>query len=137
MWNIEVDFDVFKELIRLRPTENVSYSDVLRGLLGLGSRKIPVTSAQVSGHGGFMTRGVCLPNDTELRADYKRQRYYAKIEDGVIVMDNKHFSSPSAAAKKITGNSVNGRNFWKCCMPGKNSWQTINSLTKEPEVVEL
>ena len=42
---IEVDFEVYKELIRRRPNEAVSENDVLRQVLGLANRKCTVPVA--------------------------------------------------------------------------------------------
>src|SRR3990172_6425598 len=101
MMNIEIDFDVFKELTRRRTTEAISYNDVLRDLLELSPQKSPVPSEQLSGHGEWVTKGVPFPNGTEFRATYKGQTYYGKVESGGLIVDNKHFHSPSAAAVKI------------------------------------
>ena len=38
------------------------------------------------------------------------------------------FSSPSAAAIEVTKSSINGWIFWECKLPGKQNWQSINSL---------
>ena len=108
MRNIEIDFDVFKALTLRRSTENVSYNDVLRELLGLPPRKSPVPVEDVSGRGNWVTKGVVFPISTEFRATYKGQTYYGKVESGGLVVDNIRFNSPSAAAVKITGNPVNG-----------------------------
>lgn len=39
MMTIDIDFDVFKELTRRRSSEEVTYNDVIRELLGLGVKK--------------------------------------------------------------------------------------------------
>jgi len=128
--NIDIDFDVFKELTLRRSTEDVSYNDVLRELLGLPPQKSPVSSEDVSGHGNWVTKGVVFPSGTEFRATYKGQTYYGKVESGGLVVDNIRFSSPSPAASKITGTLVNGWTFWECRMSGESSWQMIKSLRK-------
>ena len=128
--NIEIDFDVFKTLTLRRSTEDISYNDVLRELLGLSPQKRLVHSEQVSGNGDWVTKGVHFPIGTEFRAYYKGQTYYGKVESGGLVVDNKRFHSPSAAAVAITGHPVNGWTFWECRMPGKSSWQMIKSLRK-------
>jgi hypothetical protein len=130
MMNIEIDFDVFKALTLRRSTEDISYNDVLRDLLGLSPRKSPVPSKQVSGHEDWVTKGVHFPIGTEFRAAYKGQTYNGKVESGGLVVDNKLFNSPSAAAVAITGHAVNGWTFWECRMPGKSSWQMIKSFRK-------
>jgi hypothetical protein len=130
MMNIEIDFDVFKVLTLRRSTEDISYNDVLRELLGLSHQKSLTPSDQVSGHGDWVTKGVHFPSGTEFRASYKGQTYCGKVESGELVVDNKRYHSPSAAAVEITGHPVNGWTFWECRMPGKSSWQMIKSLRK-------
>jgi len=140
MKTIKIDFDVFKVLTLRRSTENVTYNDVLRKLLRLNPRKrrAPLDK-QVSGAGDWVTKGVRFPNGTEFSASHKGQKYYGKVESGALVVDNKRFHSPTAAAFTITGYQVNGWTFWECCMPGKSSWQIIKLLRKQekPTTVEL
>ena len=128
--NIEIDFDVFKDLTLRRSTEDVSYNDVLRELLGLPPQKNSDCSEDVSVHGNWVAKGVVFPSGTEFRATYKGQTYYGKVESGGLVVDNTRFSYPSAAAVKITGNPVNGWTFWECRMPGESSWKMIKSFRK-------
>ena len=128
--NIEIDFDVFKALTLRRSTEDISYNDVLRELLGLPPKKSQVPPEGVSEHGNWVTKGVAFPSGTEFRATYKGQTYYGKVEPRGLVVDNTSFNSPSAAAVKITGNPVNGWTFWECRMPGQSSWRMIKSLRK-------
>lgn len=129
--NIEVDFDVFKVLTARRSSEDVTHNEVLRELLGLSpkkSRSGPIDFA--SGHGDWVTKGVRFPSGTEFRARYKGKTYYGKVESGALLVGNKRFDSPSAAAGAITGNSVNGWLFWECRIPGMESWQMLTSLKK-------
>lgn len=131
MTNIEIDFDVFKELTNRRAAENVSYNDVLRDLLGLEPFKAAVTSsASESPSGSWTTKGVTFPAGTEFRANYKGKAIFGKVESGFLVVNGKRFDSPSAAAVSITGNMVNGWIFWECRLPGKTSWQIIKTLRK-------
>jgi len=131
MMNIEIDFDVFKELTNRRATESMTYNDVLRELLGLNPLKTSVTSsASVSSAGDWTTKGVTFPAGTEFRANYKGRTLLGKVESGSLVVNGKRFDSPSAAAVSITGNMVNGWIFWECRMPGRTSWQTIKMLRK-------
>jgi len=129
--NIEIDFDVFKALTLRRSTEDISYNDVLRDLLGLSPQRSPRPQVeQESGQGDWVTKGVRFPSGTELRATYRGQTYYGKVESGRLVVDNRRFHSPSAAAVAITGHPVNGWIFWECRMPGSSSWRIIKSLRK-------
>jgi len=131
MTNIEIDFEVFKELTNRRATENVTYNDVLREMLGLSPLKVTATKSIIElAADAWTTKGVTFPAGTEFRANYKGQTILAKVESGSLVLNGKRFDSPSAAAVSITGNMVNGWIFWECRLPGKTSWQTIKMLRK-------
>jgi Protein of unknown function (DUF2924). len=131
MTTIDIDFDVYKALTLRRQTEEMTYNDVLRELLGLGPRKnqIALTDSAPS-PGDWVSKGVCFPFGTEFRANHKGKVYYGKVESGQLSVNGQYFNSPSAAADAITGNPVNGWNFWECRFPDKGSWQVIKSLRK-------
>ncbi len=133
MHTIEVDFDVFKALTLRRPNEHVTENDVLRELLDLPAR---LAIKEVNGNepernkGAWITKGVTFPERTEFRAHYKGRTYLARVIDGALVINNESFDSPSAAAMKITGNHVNGWNFWEYRLPNQGSWQSIKGLRR-------
>ena len=132
MYTIDVDFEVYKQLTVRRPTENVTYNDVIRELLGL-ALSAPATLAEVNSGpsaSDWIAKGVRFPAGTEFRANYKGQLHTARVDNGCLMLSNgKHFDSPSAAAVSITGSAVNGWRFWECKLPGK-SWQLIESLRR-------
>ncbi len=130
MHSIEVDFDVFKALTLRRATEDVTYNDVLRDLLGLNSTKRAPLGPHTPATGGWFTKGVTFPDGTEFRARHKGQAYSGKVQSGALVLNGKHYDSPSAAAVEITGRPTNGWIFWECRLPGKTSWQIIKSFRK-------
>ena len=125
MHTIEVDFDVFKQLTVRRATEDVSYNDVIRELLGLEQ-----VNAKGPSPNDWVAKGVRFPADTEFRANYKGQIRTGRIEGGALTVDGKRYESPSAAAVAITGSPVNGWRFWECRLPGKPTWQFIESLRR-------
>lgn len=131
MHTIEVDFDVFKQLTVRRATEDVTYNDVVRELLGLGrtaaDRTKETSGASLS---DWMVKGVRFPSGTEFRATYKGQIHNGVVEDGALRIDDQRYGSPSAAAVAITGSAVNGWRFWECRFPGKGSWQPIENLRR-------
>ena len=132
MKSIEIDFDVEKALFLRRTSEEVTYNDVLRDLLGLSPKKTSITTtATVSEKRDWISKGVRFPSGTLFRANYKGKTYYGKVEAGVLVVENKRYHSPSSAAVDITGNMVNGWIFWECQFPGQSSWQMIKSLRKK------
>lgn len=131
MHTIEVDFDVFKQLTIRRTTEDVSYNDVIRELLGLGQDKANSSKRETDiSSNDWIAKGVRFPADTEFRATYKGQVRTGRVEGGALIVDGKRFESPSAAAVAITGSPVNGWRFWECRLPGKPSWQPIENLRR-------
>jgi hypothetical protein len=126
MATIEVDFDVYKELTARRPTEAVTYNDVIRGLLNLQPKtaKDPDQVAK-----GTTFKGVFFPEGTQFRATYKGRTYIAEIKDGIWKdSDGTPRNSPSEAAVKITGKNWNGWRFWYCRRPGDTSWSLIEKF---------
>ena len=131
MNTIEVDFDVYKQLTVRRETEDVSYNDVIRELLGLSSSKtVKLENTSGSAHSDWVSKGVRFPVGTEFRAHYKGQMRTGRVENGALVVDGIVYESPSAAAGAITGSAVNGWRFWECKLPNKSSWQLIESLRR-------
>ena len=129
MPNIQVDFDVFKAITLLRPTESVTENDVLRELLGLPVGR-QAAGVAAPAPGDWVTKGVRFPAGTEFRAVYKGQTYLGRVEKGALSLAGKRYDAPSAAAMSITGINVNGWNFWQCRMPGRPDWVAINMLRK-------
>ena len=131
MHTIEVDFDVFKQLTVRRATEDVSYNDVIRELLGLGQGKTNTTKEPTGpSTDDWVAKGVRFPTGTEFRATYKGQVRTGRVEGGALAVNGKRYDSPSAAAVAVTGSPVNGWRFWECRLPGKSSWQLIESLRR-------
>lgn len=130
MQTIEIEFDVFKEITLRRKTENVSPNDVLREVFSLDP-KIEDAFSDSPREYPWVTKGVSFPHDTEFRATHKGKMYNGIVQNGALAINGKRFTSPSAAAVSITGNSVNGWIFGECKMPGLNSWKTIKNLRNQ------
>jgi hypothetical protein len=123
--SIDVDFDVFKALTNLRATEDVTYNDVIRGLLKLD----PVPRGKRLPADGAVLRSVMFPEGTQFRATYKGKTYTAEIRDGRWVgADGESRKSPSEAASAITSTSVNGWRFWQAKRPGDPSWRSLSDF---------
>lgn len=76
---------------------------------------------------GIWIANTYFPNGTKLRATYKGQSYYAEIEDSKWMADTgARRSSPSDAARAITGNNVNGWRFWHALLPGEEEWRRLD-----------
>ena len=139
-YQIDVDLAVFKALTRKISADGQDHNDVLREILALDSPiepEIPESGLDRLAHilgrpmasSGFYSRGLLLPNGTELRARYKGSKHFAKIEnDQWIDCDGSTRSSPSAAANSITGTTVNGWRFWEAKRPGDSGWRRLDVL---------
>ena len=135
---IEIDFEVFKELTARRKHEGHTYNDVIRDLLKLPqtlARKLSdtfVPMSQLSGGGGargFPLRGGSLPEGTKLKATYKKTEYRAEIRNGRWIDEaGEEHSSPSAAATAISNTNVNGLRFWHARRPDDEKWTRLDIL---------
>ena len=130
MYTIEIDFDVHKALMNLRVSEEMSYNDVLRKLLGLGIIEKSKEKEIFSNRSSLIIKGVEFVHGTKFRVIYKEVTYNAEIDDGYLIFNGKRFTSPSMAGIAITGYNVNGWTFWECFIPGKNMWIKIDKLRK-------
>ncbi len=136
MRQIDIDFEVYKAMTAMRHTEEHSYNDVIRELLGLEVKQITSVYDDNAQAGavelaarGLRSRGLFLPDGTKLRATYKGNQFNAKVEGGVII--NKAgttFMSPSAAASEITKTTVNGWRFWEGKRPADTEWRRLDQL---------
>ena len=123
--SIEIDFDVYKALTIRRASPSTTYNDVLRDLLQLGST--PKNGGTPASNGTpWITKGVVFPHGTEFRASYKGKDYQAHVEQGALVFNGTKYSSPSPAAIAITERPTNGWMFWKCRLPGQNTWKVAD-----------
>ena len=109
-----------------RVSEEVTFNDVLRELLGLEPSKGQKSFEISKESPPWIVKGVIFPHGTEFRSVYKGQLYSGKVENGALVVNGKRFSAPSAAAHEITNNSVNGWVFWECKKPGDSSWRLMS-----------
>ncbi len=144
MMTIEIDFDVYKALTARRGDETVSYNDVLRTLLGLsqpaaglrrlfglGGSKPETSSSTTSAITDWFYKGILFPAGTSLRAKYKGQVHVARIDRSGIVVGGKRFTTPSDAARAVTGTNVNGWRFWQCRLPGEAGWRRLDALRQD------
>jgi hypothetical protein len=135
MYALEVDFDVYKAIFARRANEQVTENDVLRELLGL-SPKVELqvapskSNSATGGAEDWLVKNVRFPVGTEFRAAFKGKTYTGRVQSGELYVDGKAYASPSSAAVAITGNAVNGWRFWEARLPGKTSWQLIDSLRR-------
>jgi predicted CopG family antitoxin len=131
MQTVEVDFEVYKGLTARRATEQVTYNDVIRELLGIKARTEPRALQNGMAAGDWVTKGVRFPAGTDFRSEYKGNLISAKVEDGALVLNDTRFDSASAAAMSVTDSAVNGWVFWECRLPGQSSWKLIKLLRRK------
>ncbi len=128
MPQIEIDFEVFKELTNRRPTEAVTYNNVIRDLLKL-PKPAKSTKSGANGSRPWVVSDTSFPAGSEFMADYKGKTFSGIARDGKLELsDGAKFTTPSAAAIHITGSNVNGWRFWKCRLPGASQFVLIERL---------
>lgn len=139
---IDVSLDVFKALTERLSYDGQTYSDLIAELLRAESlveaedQSVPdmmdhrVMLKQAE-RGGFASRKLWLPHGTELRARYKNREYRARIDNNAWLDEagGGPHGSPSAAARAITGTSVNGLRFWEARRPGDRDWIRLDTLS--------
>lgn len=142
---IEIDFEVFKELTARLEDEADTYNEAIRRLLNLPASDLTLTPAPAEMEGvagqissrfkntsGVWFSSVFLPDGTALRATYKGRTHYASISHGVWIDSSGGFrSSPSDAASAISKTSVNGWKFWFVRRPQDTDWQRLDSLRNQ------
>ena len=128
MPQIDIDFEVFKELTNRRASENITYNDVVRSLLKLSKPAKP-TASTVNGSRPWVVSDTHFPAGSEFMTEYKGKTYSGLVKDGKFQLsDGNTFSTPSAAAAHVTGSNVNGWRFWKCRLPGASQYVLIERL---------
>jgi hypothetical protein len=129
MPQIDIDFDVFKELTNRRPTENVTYNDVIRELLKLPQSSKHHSKSAANASKPWVVSDTSFPAGSEFLADYKGKTYTGVVKDGKLELSDGHkFSTPSAAAVHVTKTNVNGWRFWRCKLPSQSQFVLVERL---------
>jgi len=148
---IAIDVHVHKLIEAARSVFGETQNDILRRLLGL-DHGAPLFEPQPSptesrrrakgggaGEGGWSKvnrhgRTTFLPDGTELRAAYAGQTVRGEIRDGMWVVGERGYNSPSAAliahVTSKTGGKVNlnGWRHWEVRLPGAESWTPLSEV---------
>lgn len=128
MPQIDIDFEVFKQLTSRRAAESVSYNDVIRELLKL-PRSAAAASSSTPAERSWIVSDTSFPSGSEFTAEYRGHTHSAMVKDGKLELsDGRRFSTPSAAAMAITKGNVNGWRFWKCRLPGSSTFVPVERL---------
>lgn len=142
MPNIEVDFECYKALFSHFQSEQDSFNEVIRRLLGLpaSEAELPFGVSEPPGlplpaqnsllgsqSGGVWFSNAFFPNGTLFRATYKGKTYRAQILNSQWVDElGLVRTSPSDAASAISKTNVNGWRFWFVRRPGDEDWQRMD-----------
>ncbi len=131
MRQIEIDFDVFKELTAKLENESDSYNDVMRRLLKLKAPAPSKLSIAKQAGKPWVSKGVNFDHETKFRVNYKGQMYTAHVNDGrLMISEHGASSSLSHAARLITNTSVDGWIFWEVKRPTDTRWHKAGELRK-------
>lgn len=125
---IEIDFDVHKMIEAERRGFDDTDNDILRRLLGLGETTAEPDSPD--GNPAWAGKGVILPHGTLVRMAYQGVMHDGSIQDGKWAVGLRREKSPSAAARSVTGTSVNGWAVWEVKRPGDPSFIPLQALRK-------
>jgi hypothetical protein len=139
---IEIDFEVFKELTSRLKDERDTYNEAIRRLLTLPASDLSADLVSFEPAGvasqsqgllgtspGVWYSNVFFPDGTVFRATYKGQTYYASIKESVWVDGfGLTRTSPSDAASAISKTNVNGWKFWFARRPYDADWARLDSL---------
>ena len=147
---VAIDMQVHKLIEAARSAFGETHNDILRRLLGLDHGAPPIVPQPEiaparpqrrakgggAGEGGWSKvnrRGhtVVLPDGTRLRAAYAGQTVNGEILDGMWVIGNHGYNSPSAALiANVTSKSggkvnLNGWRHWEVRLPGAETWTPL------------
>lgn len=144
MRTIEIDFEVHKAIELERRSFDETPTTVLRRLLGIEpaeaeqDKEAEMSTALSARDGGpwvgkGKSAGLTLAHGTELRMHYNDQRFTGRVDNGALVIGEKRFSSPSAAArglcrtKKGSKTSLNGKELIDVRLPGEADWVLLKT----------
>jgi hypothetical protein len=131
MRQIDIDFDVFKELTAKLENESDSYNGVLRRLFKLPAPPLANSTPTKQVGRPWVSKGVSFDHETAFRANYKGQQYTARVNDGRLMISERGASSSlSHAARLVTNTSVDGWTFWEVKRPTDSNWRKAGELRK-------
>jgi hypothetical protein len=142
--DIQIDFEVHREIEKHRQSFDDTPNSVLRRLLGIAnssSVESPASkpsnggesSTSTSMQGGILTRYCTIPNGTKLRKLLKGILHEAQVREGMIFYKGKTYDSPSAAGCIAANNSVNGWIFWEYFDEKHQQWFVLDRMRKRPK----
>lgn len=76
----------------------------------------------------WVVGGLAFPEGTKFRGNYKGYYYRAMVVNKALMLNNRAFLTPSAAAISITRYPVDGWMFWECKFPDQSCWRSLTQL---------
>ena len=148
MRTIEIDFDVHQKIEAARTSFGDPPNAALRRLLGLGSPKQALSGNDATErlpgsiadrpNAEWRSKGVVLPDGTELQVDYSEVRALGRVIGGRLSINGESFRTPSAAVMNAVetarGSAVTAINGWKYLyarLPGEDKWTRMSEIRKE------
>ena len=130
MKNRGMDTGLLNESVLLRSPEKIEPFSMRNKFSGFERTTSKDAPARLNDRMPWVTNGVTFPHGTEFRGRYKGYTYFAKVDNGALILNGKTFYSPSAAAMTITRNPVDGWVFWDCKEPERPYWVNIREIRK-------
>lgn len=112
MYTIEVDYSVYRKLILLRDTEDVSFNEIINNLLNKQDNKNRTHQDSRQTKRPFITKKTYFPHGTRFTGATNGQKFETVVDNGCLLFNGKQFHSFSSAGVAACGHSVNGWSFW-------------------------
>ncbi|WP_374469918.1 hypothetical protein [Phenylobacterium sp.] len=87
--------------------------------------------------GAWQSKGVVLPQGTQLRMRYNGRAFTGTIDHGQFLVEGQRYGSPSAAARAVgitrsgKRTNLNGWTCWEARLPGSSTWRLLDELHAE------
>lgn len=146
MRTIEIDFDVHQTIEAERKSFDDPPNSALRRLLDLGPPK-PEPSTELTNElaaklrGGWKSKGVTLPEGTELQVRYSEVTANGRVASGHLTFAGKAFRTPSSAVMGVVGtargttvSAINGWRYLYARLPERHEWTTLHSIREEGRI---
>lgn len=130
---IPVDLDVFKALEAQRQAFSESHNDILRRILGVGSRSATVPE-RAPEEILWRRKGVSLPKGTRWRMSSSNGEQNGNVVEGGFQYRGEVISSPSRLATNLyrtksgKKTNLNGWRYIEVKRPGDPDWMMLSSL---------
>ncbi len=135
MASIDVDFDVYRELTSRRTSEEVSYNDVLRQLLGLPPKSFdPQAAKSQAPTSDWKAGGLTFAEFTEIKLTHKGTVHQGRVEKGAFVLKGKSYPALEELVNEITQGNPQDWIFWSQRKPGESTWTELKAFrVKTPD----